>query len=454
LKIRTQFYLLISGIVVVPLIIAVGFYYAQRMRESSAPKVPGYEEISRLAGESVDRASWEGLSNFMEHKPKTMEFTILDKGRHVLFSTIAQHKVGDVLSDELLLSLIRETSGDYLYQLDAPVRTGEGRLLVLTRILREAQRPLSPYQKLFGTFIAFLFALLVFSSTMCILIARSITESVMVLEATTRRIAAGDLDFPIEVRGSNEITSLTTSLTSMRDALKDDQTRRSRFIMGVTHDLKTPLALIKGYAEAIGDGMAEGPGARDQYVGIIGAKVDQLDGMVDDLIDFVRMDTAEWRRRLEPVGLALFLRGFARRVEADALLLHRRTESDIDIPSGLTVPMDERLVVRALENIVNNALRYTSEGGLVRLSALVVGGCAVLRISDNGPGISEEDLPHIFDMFYRGTGSRREQGMGLGLSIVRGVVDSHGWTITVSSKKGEGSTFEVTIPLTAGAAAK
>ena len=287
---------------------------------------------------------------------------------------------------------------------------------------------------------------------MAVLIARSITQSVLALDAATRRIAAGELERPVEVRGSNEITSLASSLNAMRLALKDDLARRSRFIMGVTHDLKTPLALIKGYAEAIGDGMDDGAGTRERYVGIIGSKVDQLAGMIDDLIDFVKVDSGEWRERLELKPLAPFLRGLCRRLEADAVLLGRRAESSIELPEDLAVPFDERLITRAIENIVNNALRYTEPGGLVRVSARVERGGdggerVALEISDDGPGIGDGELPLIFDPFYRGSGSRREQGMGLGLSVVKGVVESHGWALSARSEPGRGSAFRIEAPL-------
>ncbi|MCK7474358.1 MAG: ATP-binding protein [Rhodopseudomonas palustris] len=185
--------------------------------------------------------------------------------------------------------------------------------------------------------------------------------------------------------------------------------------------------------------MAEDPAERDRCVDIICAKVDQLDGMVDDLIDFVRMDTAEWRRHLETVKLAPFLQSLIRRTRADAELLERRVESALEIPEGLSAPMDERLAQRALENIVNNALRYTDPGGLVRVAARTEPGRAVVTIADDGPGIAREDLPRVFDLFYRGTPSRREGGLGLGLAIVRGVADSHGWEVRVRSEPGKGS---------------
>jgi signal transduction histidine kinase len=334
-----------------------------------------------------------------------------------------------------------------MYQLDAPVRVGEGGFLVLTRIQRGEHGLPNPFRWFFTTLAELLAALFLFSTVMSVLIARSITESVRSLDDATRRIASGEFDGVIAVRGSNEMTSLASSLNSMRLALKDEQARRSRFIMGVTHDLKTPLALIKGYAEAIGDGMADGTQDRDRYVGIIAAKVDQLAGMIDDLMEFVHVDTGEWQRRLEPVALAPLLVNLCRMIEADADLLRRRVESSIDLPGDISVALDERLVTRALENIVNNALRYTSEGGLVRIAARTEPGCVVIEISDDGPGIDKLDIPYIFDPFYRGSASRREQGMGLGLSVARGVVESHGWTIAVRSSKDDGSVFSIRIPL-------
>jgi len=113
----------------------------------------------------------------------------------------------------------------------------------------------------------------------------------------------------------------------------------------------------------------------------------------------------------------------------------------------VTLPLDERLVTRALENIVNNALRYTAEGGLVRIRARIAAGSAIIEIADDGPGIEASDMPNIFDPFYRGSASRREQGMGLGLAVVKGIIDSHGWGIAVQSEPDTGSLFIITIPL-------
>ncbi|OHD20062.1 MAG: hypothetical protein A2Y38_12425 [Spirochaetes bacterium GWB1_59_5] len=448
MKIRNQFYILVVGILVMPGLVFAGLYGLQRSRESTAVPIPGYDEVSRMAGGSFGRASWEDLADFITHRPATMDFTILDADSRVVFSTIQAHRAGDILTDGELLRYIRETSPDFFYQMDAPERLGEGGFFVLTRIDRSDRGP-PDFFRLLVVLIAMIF---LFSAIMSVLIARSITQSVLALDAATRRMAAGELDSSVTIRGSNEITSLASSLNSMRLALKDDQARRSRFIMGVTHDLKTPLALIKGYAEAIGDGMAEDAAERDRYVGIIGAKVDQLASMIDDLIGFVRVDTGEWRSRLSTAPLAPFLRNLCKRLEADAALLQRRAEVSIDLPEDLSVPFDERLITRAIENVVNNALRYTDKGGLVRVSARAEPAGptperVVIEVSDDGPGIDAADIDHIFDLFYRGSSSRREQGMGLGLSVVKGVIESHGWQIGVVSGPGEGSVFAITIPM-------
>ncbi|MDR2402680.1 MAG: HAMP domain-containing histidine kinase, partial [Spirochaetaceae bacterium] len=185
---------------------------------------------------------------------------------------------------------------------------------------------------------------------------------------------------------------------------------------------------------------------------IIISKADQLEGMINDLIEFVRMDTGEWRSRLQKIDIGEFLKSFAKRISLDAELFHHHTEIDIALPPSLYVPLDERLTLRALENLVNNAIRYTPDGTTVRLGAAVVENTIRIMISDNGPGINKADLPHVFEAFYRGTSSRREEGMGLGLSIVKWVVVSHGWFIAASSEQSLGNKasetcFTITIPL-------
>jgi len=447
MKIRTQFLLLTTGIVIIPVLVLGIIFLLEYRRMPERILVPVYAEITSVAKTEINRASWELIAKRISLKPSQVDYIILDSASTVLFSTDASIVQASVLSDADMVSMIRENPNKYLFQMDSSSGADDSAILVITRITREAHRPIDPIMKIFSTLLILLGAILAFSATMSVIIARAITKSVMILEESTRRIAAGELDLTVNAKGSNEITSLVISLNSMRLALKDEQIRRSRFIMGVSHDLKTPLALIKGYSEAIADGMADDPAMMKKSLGIIGSKVGQLEEMIDDLIGFVKLDTGEWRHNLQNRAIAPLLRTFVKRISADGTLLKRNLESSVELSDSVCAPIDERLFFRAIENITNNALRYTKEEGMVSIKAELAGAAVRISVTDNGPGIADEDLPHIFDLFYRGSNSRREKGMGLGLSVVKSVADSHGWEIKVDSKTGTGSTFTIVIPV-------
>ena len=289
--------------------------------------------------------------------------------------------------------------------------------------------------------------LLIFSLAMSLRIVRSITRSVALLDDATRRIANGELDLALDVRGSNEITSLSNSLNKMRNALREEDRRRYFFIMGITHDLKTPLALIKANAEAIEDGISARPEEQKHSLNIINNKVDEMEGMINNLLDYVRMDSSETLRNVRKVNLRSFLASFTERVAIDAELLHQTVESHINLPASIEVDMDSLLVQRALDNIVNNCFRYAPKGSSLFIVAGFDGQAVQLTIADNGNGIQQKDLPFIFDLFYRGSASRGEQGMGMGLAVTKSIIDSHGWHISVSSETGKGAAFTIAIPM-------
>jgi len=275
-------------------------------------------------------------------------------------------------------------------------------------------------------------SIFLFSVFMSLFIVRSITRSIAVLEDATRRIASGELDLAVDVRGSNEITSLSNSLNKMRNTLKEEERRRYFFMMGITHDLKTPLALIKANVEAIEDGIAANPEEQKHSLHIINNKVDEMEGNINNLLELVSMNSAKDARDMRETNLRSFLSSYAERVTLDAELLHHKVESNINIPDSCTIRMDSGLIQRALDSIVNNSFRYTSNGSCLFIDAEPDKSEVKLIISDNGGGIHEKDLPYIFDLFYRGSASRREQGMGIGLAVTKAILDSHGWSISAS----------------------
>jgi len=282
-------------------------------------------------------------------------------------------------------------------------------------------------------------------------ISHTIFSSITILEQKTQRIAAGDLSVSLvdpkqTKKQSNEIISLTESLDKMRRSLLDAQERRTKFIMGISHDLRTPVAVIKGYTEAIADKVISDPVEIKKSLDIIGTKTNQLENMINTLINFVKLDNTDWRQNLIPENIREVVEEFGKSAEMTGTVFKRNVTYSIDISTDTRVPMDKQLVQRALENLLSNALRYTKDNDSITITASETADYVFMTVKDSGIGIAEKDMDHIFDLFYRGTNSRREEGMGIGLSVVKNIIDTHGWTISVQSELGRGTAFTITIP--------
>lgn len=349
-----------------------------------------------------------------------------------------------------LFDYMRHNVDNYHFVFDTPRETGQAETLVILKLPRLKPEFAFIRNQLLLMITYSMVTLLVFSSLMSVLIIRSLNGSILKLEGATRRIAEGDLDFELPARGNDQISSLTRSFDSMRRALKEEYARRSRFIMGVSHDLRTPLTLIQGYVEAISDGFASEPDSQRKYLSIILDKTHALEAMIAELIEFVKMETGEWRMTHRDVNMKSFLVENAKRFAEDAQILKREFSWSLDVAETACVRMDAGLFSRALENLVGNAIRYTEEGGKISMTARGMAGPpgeVVISIMDTGIGIPKEEIGKIFDPFYRGTNSRREQGFGLGLTTVRSIIESHGWNISVRSAVGEGTTFTIRMPV-------
>jgi signal transduction histidine kinase len=453
-KLRSQLALLVGGIVVVPFLVAASVLMLQYLNARANARDP--ERI--LPGEWIRSGTTRSdrvgeLRGLADQRPPGMEVVVLGTDGAIEFSTIPGFVAGTEVDPAAVLRYLREndqatlirprepkqdaasaggSAAEPLFLVRVPPPPAEQRTFV--RIIRSRVIESLIYPAL---------ALLLFASGVSFWIVRRFNRSVRSLEAATRRVADGDLDFSVPVHGDDEVSSLTRSFDRMRTALKEEFARRARFIMGVSHDLRTPLTLIQGYVEAVSDGLADDPDTRRRYLSIVQDKTRALDGMVTDLIEFVRMDTGEWKTTHRPVRLARFLHPIVLRYAEDAAILRRTFSHAIELPEDLEVSMDEALMGRALENLIGNAIRYTAEGGTIELRASLEEGAPVLSIRDTGIGIPIEDLPRIFDPFYRGTNSRREQGFGLGLATVKSIVEGHGWTIDVASEVGRGTTFRI-----------
>jgi len=277
---------------------------------------------------------------------------------------------------------------------------------------------------------------------MSLIILRSTNRAIKNIIDDTAIVASGRLDHEVKGSGAEELRSLADSINRMRLALRDMIARRMNMLIGVSHDLKTPIALIQGYTDALSDNMASDEATRMHYLEIIREKSVQLEDLVSDLIEFMKID--DFNVPQEIVDLETIMISLGKRFEEDARLLGLELtygfgrlgaapsrEALFSVPK---VKMNRSLFERAVENLVSNAFRYTGPGGKVELLLNMEEGQPVLTVADNGPGIPNEELAYIFDAFYRGTPSRQEAGYGLGLTIVKLVVDLHGWSISAQKQ--------------------
>ncbi len=288
---------------------------------------------------------------------------------------------------------------------------------------------------------------------MSLLILRSTNRSIKNLINDTATVSRGKLDHDVKGSGAVELRSLADSINRMRITLRDMITRRMNMLIGVSHDLKTPIALIQGYTDALSDNLASDEATRVHYLEIIREKSAQLEDLVSDLIEFMKID--DFNTPLESVDIASLMANLGKRFEEDARLLglnlvhgYGRPDGPVSQspPAGLPpVKMNRMLFERAVENLVSNAVRYTGPGGTVEILVYLEDGKPVLVVADDGPGVPPEELQYIFDAFYRGSHSRQEAGHGLGLTIVKSVVDLHGWSVEARNRMPHGLIISVTM---------
>jgi two-component system phosphate regulon sensor histidine kinase PhoR len=224
-----------------------------------------------------------------------------------------------------------------------------------------------------------------------------------------------------------------------------DQVRRD-FVANASHELRTPLTSIRGFVEALEDGALADPPTAERFLGKIHAHADRMGALVEDLLELSRLESGERPPVREPVDVAEVAddvaASFAEMAERKSLALECRHQP------ARTVTSDGDRLRRILENLVENAIKYTPAGGSVGIETAGRDGGAQVTVSDDGPGIPPEHLPRIFERFYRVDKARSRDlgGTGLGLSIVKHLAESIGATVGVSSDVGRGTRFTVLLP--------
>lgn len=279
-------------------------------------------------------------------------------------------------------------------------------------------------------------------------LSRRILSPIHDLTVASQRIATGKYDERVQVQGNDELADLGNTFNQMAAQLQQVESMRQRLIGDVSHELRTPLTSIKGYMDGLMDGVV--PAAPETYMQIY-QEADRLSRLVDDLQELSRVEAGAVHLELRPVNLEDVFSSVAKRLkpqyDAKAVTL------EASLPPGLPLlRADIDRLIQVLTNLVGNALQYTPSGGRVTLSAEKQPGFVLVMVTDTGAGISAQDLPHVFDRFYRADKSRSRQsgGSGVGLTIARHLVEAHGGELWAESDgPGSGSRFSFTLPVSA-----
>lgn len=285
-------------------------------------------------------------------------------------------------------------------------------------------------------------------------ISRQVVEPVQRMIGISRRIAEGEYEERLNVKGHlqsnqlDELNQLSLTFNQMADKLEKTETMRRQLIGDVTHELRTPLAAIKGYMEGLIDGVL--PSTPEMYQQVY-TEADRLQRLVNDLQELSRVEAGAYQLKLEPVSpvdlLETVVKHLDRQFEEKGIILQNKWEAFLP-----KVFADKDRILQVLTNLVGNALQYTPMGGRVLISAVKVRSEIQISITDSGIGISPDQIPFIFNRFYRTDKSRARAsgGSGIGLTIAQSLVKAHHGRIWVESAgEGKGSTFFFTLPVAA-----
>ncbi len=306
-----------------------------------------------------------------------------------------------------------------------------------------------------------LVALLVFSAVVTIFfslwVASAVVARIGAVATGIHSLAAGNYRARVDVSGGDEVAALATDLNRLAARIQAaeeqqqalEQERRD-LTAAISHDLRTPLASVRAMVEALDDSLVEDRVEVRRYYGVIRREIERLSRMIDGLFELAQMDAGALQLDRHTIALQEIAAEVVAAMEADArrkdVTLCLRLEGE---PPDVSV--DGARLERAVDNLVRNALEHTPAGGRVEVSVAGDDGWVALRVSDTGDGIDEADLSHVWDRFYRAEKSRKRDpastdGAGLGLAIVRGIVEAHGGAVDVDSGPRRGSVFTLRLP--------
>ncbi len=336
----------------------------------------------------------------------------------------------------------RSSTGELVVITPTEISVRNTDVTLLVALAREA--PIVRLADQFGGMLLIIVGIGLLSALLARLLSRSVANRLEPLAAASRGLADGDLSARVPDLEDPELNEVASAFNEMAEELEASQVRERDFILGIGHDLRTPLTTIGGYAEALEAGEFD-PGDIERIGGVLGVQSRQLSRLIEDLSTLAHMEQPEFSLRTEEVDVGAHVRevveGFGRHAKEIGVRL------SIETAEGLVLDTDPDRVGQIAQNLVENAMRYTPETGTVTVVVHQEDSAVVIEVADTGIGITPEDLPHIFDRHYVGKQRQlRNEGSGLGLSIVKGLVEQMGGEVSAQSAPGKGTTITVSLP--------
>jgi len=381
--------------------------------------------------------SWEGVQSVVEDTARV-------SGTHIILVAVNGTVVGDSKGkllgvnytdssvDPLEMSLGAQSLGE-VYIIPDPA--AEPYVAPFLRLSASINRSL-----LLGGSLAIAIALI-----LTFVLSRRMMSPVGALSRAARRLGRGDLSQRVQFRGKGEVAALAQAFNTMAADLEHDEQLRQNLIADVAHELRTPLSNIQGYLEAIRDRVMK-PNAAT--IRSLNEEVALLSRLVNELQELSLAEAGALKLVYQAEDITKLVKQAVTPLQPQ--LAAKEISLSLDLPDNLPpVNIDWQRVNQVLHNLLENAVAYTRKGGTINVGAAKQGDWVEVSVSDTGEGIPAEDLPNIFERFYRVDKSRARVtgGSGLGLTIAKRLVEAHGGTITVQSKLGKGSRFSFTLPI-------
>jgi signal transduction histidine kinase len=395
---------------------------------------------------------------------ETRNYYILDgeTGSVLISSAPGQQRI-PAATRNVLRALTGQTafgSGDSSGYMDiaVPVSGAEGNARFVVYIYDNRQTALKQNAEIFKLILESVAIGFVISTAISVVLSKALLQPIQGMTKAAEAMAGGDFSREISVESNDEIGILSETFNMMAariestlEDLKKAEALRKEFVANVSHELRTPLTGIRTYAETLADNSDLPQQTADEFLRVILNESDRMANIVRDLLELSRFDAGNMEFRFEEFSIEQSIRDVYTAIALDAR--NRGYEMNIESQPGIpTVWGDRARIEQVFMNVLTNAVKYTPPGGRVDISCASEGSGVHVRISDTGIGIPPEDMPHVFDRFYRvdKARSRESGGTGLGLSIAREIVTRHGGEIKIDSTPGVGTAVTVTLPVGAG----